>query len=148
MRTALNHLLRAIPSLVLLAGFPASATAYVDEAHSIIMEVAEPYAEDGFTIRADYWSGTIESAKQRLIRHQLFRGNEYWFWVATSHPDCKISIEIYDADGESITVEKKETPRCTGARVTPARTGSYYVLIKLESLSEPTLDWALVYGYR
>lgn len=138
--------------LVLILGLALSqgsgAAGFADEAHAIIMQAAKPFVDDGFTLRADYWHGKIDSAKQRLIRHQLFRGNEYWFWVATSVPNCKISIEVYNSAGESISVEKRESARWAASRVTPAQTGSYYILVKMESLTEAALDWAVVYGYR
>lgn len=124
------------------------AGGFVDEAHSIIMQVAKPYMDDGFTLRADYWHGKTESAKQRLVRHQLFRGNEYWFWAATSMRNCKISIEVYNSAGEAVSVEKKQNAQWASSRVTPAQTGSYYILVKVESLTQANLDWALVYGYR
>tara|TARA_R110002096_G_scaffold24760_11_gene77971 strand:+ start:1286 stop:1687 length:402 start_codon:yes stop_codon:yes gene_type:complete len=131
---------------------PLPSFAMVDEAHSLIMEVATPYVEEGFTIRADYWNGELETGKQKLIRHQLFRGNEYWFWLATSEPDCSLKIEVYDAEGQAVTVERTDIPNCAGARVTPAKTGSYYILVKIDwqKTSKPAGDvaWAVAYGYR
>lgn len=134
---------------VMFSGFGSAANnGFVDEAHATILQVAKPFVDDGFTLRADYWHGKVESAKQRLIRHQLFRGNEYWFWTATSVPNCKVSIEVYNSAGEAISVEKRQNGQWASSRVTPAQTGSYYILIKMESLTTPLLDWALVYGYR
>lgn len=141
-----GKLLACILSLVV--GHGNGAAGFADPAHAIIMQAAKPYVDDGFTLRADYWHGKIESSKQRLIRHQLFRGNEYWFWVSTSVPNCKISIEVYNSAGESISVEKKQSSQWASSRVTPAQTGSYYILVKMESLTEPVLDWAVMYGYR
>lgn len=139
-----------LASLVLL--LPASASAMVDEAHSLIMEVATPYVEDGFTIRADYWNGELETGKQKLIRHQLFRGNEYWFWLATSEPECSLKIEVYDAEGQAVTIERTDIPNCAGARVTPTKTGSYYILVKIDrvegSKATGNVGWAVAYGYR
>lgn len=135
-------------ALTCLPGGSRGAAGFADAAHAIILDTAKPYVDDGFTLRADYWHGRIESAKQRLIRHQLFRGNEYWFWVATSVPNCKISIEVYNSAGEAISVERKQGDQWAASRVTPAQTGSYYILVRMESLTDAHLDWALVYGYR
>lgn len=123
--------------------------AVLDEAHSMVMETAETYVtEQEFTLRQDYWNGEIESGKQKLTRHQLFRGNEYWFWVGTSLANCKLQIEVYDDKGNAIAVEKTEGKFTAGARVTPAKTGSYYILVKIECEDEELIDWALVYAYR
>lgn len=143
---------------VLLAGlcFSPAASASVDEAHSAIMEAVAGHIEDGFTIREEYWKGQLESGGKKLIRHQLFRGNEYWFWLATSAPGCELKLEVYDAEGTSVTLERSTTGTVRGVRVTPAQTGSYYILVQISrSPSEQTSkvpvqlsDWALVYGYR
>ena len=134
---------------VLGMGFLAQpARAVVDEAHSIIMEAAKDFVEQRYVNRADYWSGEIESGKQKLVRHQLFRGNEYRFWVATSFPDCELQIEVYDAMGQKATLDRIEGEQCIGVRVHPANTGSYYILIKIVSKEHEKVDWALVYGYR
>ena len=55
--------------------------AFVNEAISIALEAATPYVEQGFEVREDNWSGEVEPGKPLLVRHQLFRGNEYWFWA-------------------------------------------------------------------
>ena len=59
---------------------------FVNEAISLALEGATPYVEQGFEVREDNWSGEVQPGKPLLIRHQLFRGNEYWFWAGTSWP--------------------------------------------------------------
>ncbi len=135
-------------TLVTAALLVQSAHALVDEAHSVVMEGVTSYVENGFTIRADYWNGNLPAGEQRLIRHQLFRGNEYWFWIGTSLQDCKIEIEVYDGEGRAVSVEKKTKDNFAGVRVTPASTSSHYILIRLSSQKHEKIDWALVYGYR
>ncbi|RFC43478.1 MAG: hypothetical protein DVB23_002654 [Verrucomicrobia bacterium] len=127
-----------------------------DEAHAAIMEAVAGHVEDGFTIREEYWKGELESGGKKLIRHQLFRGNEYWFWVASSIPGCDVKLEVYDANGASVTLERSEKGRVRGVRVTPAQTSSFYILVQIsrapgEQSGKPAvqlIDWALVYGYR
>ncbi len=147
MKNRLMALLFATWALLLSPAF-----ALVDEAHSIIMEIAAPYVNDGFTIRADYWNGEMETGKQKLIRHQLFRGNEYWFWAACTEPGCKVQIEVYDSEGQAVTVERSQAKFCSGSRVTPKKTGSFYILVKVEwedAAKDPgTVKWAVAYGYR
>ena len=31
---------------------------------------------------------------------QLFRGNEYWFWLATDTRGAVITVHVYDSDGK------------------------------------------------
>ena len=118
----------------------------------MIMEVVGKYVEDGFALRAEYWNGELKSGKQKLIRHQLSLGNDYWFWVGTSMEGVKLQVEIYDGDGMPVSVERTESDFCSGVRVTPAKTGSYYVLIRVDwedgEEKDETIDWAVVYGYR
>ncbi|MFT5466166.1 MAG: hypothetical protein ACI8UO_001264 [Verrucomicrobiales bacterium] len=143
-----NRFFPAIAAAAIFA-FGGVASAVLNEAHSMIMETAESFVtEDEFTLRHEYWDGEFESGKQKLIQHQLFRGNEYWFWVGTSIEGCKLKIEVYDDKGNSVTVERTEEGFTAGARVTPAKTGSYYILIKIESEDVDMVDWALVYAYR
>lgn len=138
-----------------LLGGPAARGA-VEEAHAAIMAAVAGHVEDGFTIREEYWKGELESGGKKLIRHQLFRGNEYWFWAATSLPGCDIKLEVYDANGVPVTLERSEKGTVRGVRVTPAQTSSFYILVQIsrapgEQSAPPAvqlIDWALVYGYR
>jgi len=133
-----------------------TAQAVLDEAHSAIMEAVGGHVEDGFTIRAEYWKGELEPGTRKLVRHQLFRGNEYWFWAATSTPGAEVRLEVYDADGVPVSLERSAAGPVRGVRVTPAQTGSYYVVVQIlrtgaEQTAQGTvqlIDWALVYGYR
>ena len=132
--------------------FVAPLAARVDEAYSMVMEVVGKYVEDGFALRADYWNGELATGKQKLIRHQLFLGNDYWFWLGSSTEGCNLQIEVYDAEGMAVSVERTESDFCSGVRVTPSKTGSYYILVKIDwenqAKKESSIDWAVVYGYR
>jgi hypothetical protein len=61
---------------------------------------AEPYVEQGFQVREDYWPGDLASGKRKAIRQQLFKGNEYWFWLGTEVDHAKVSVHIYNSDGK------------------------------------------------
>ena len=60
---------------------PAHAT--IDDALSFALEAADPYVKEGFTVREDYWGGDLPVKTTKAIVHQLFKGNEYWFWMGT-----------------------------------------------------------------
>lgn len=144
---------------------------YVNEAISLALEAATPYVEQGFQVREDNWAGEdAEPGKPLLIKHQLFRGNEYWFWAGTSWPGATIEISIFDSEGTSIGLESFAKGSFAGVRALPQKTSTYYIrvipkyqktekgLTKAErGANEPVddigefpgvLDWGVVYGYR
>lgn len=140
---------RAVIILAVASLLAGPLHAVLDEAQSIAFEAAVPYVEQGFEVREDSWSGEIPSGESKLVRHQLFRGNEYWFWLGTSFPNCEVIVEIFDSEGMSVGLESFSKGQMAGVRVLPQKTGTYYLRVTVTSKDkEPTLDWALVYGYR
>lgn len=145
------------------------AFAFVNEAISLALEAATPYVEEGFEVREDNWSGEVEPGKPLLVRHQLFRGNEYWFWAGTSWPGASVKVDIFDSKGNSVGLESFTKDSYAGVRALPKKTGTYFIRVitkyEPESVSEEeregfgdpvagvgeftgTVDWGLVYGYR
>ena len=143
---------------------------FVNEAISLALEAATPYVEQGFEVREDNWSGEVEPGKPLLVRHQLFRGNEYWFWAGTSWPGATIKVDIFDAQGNAIGLESFAKGSFAGVRALPQKTATYFIRVvaeyekkgegltaKEKGANEPvegvgefsgSLDWGLVYGYR
>ena len=127
----------------------ATVYAVVDDAHAFAMEAAAPDAESGFEVRDDYWSGEMKSGGKELIRHQLFRGNEYAFWLGVdADSDCVLDIKIYDAQGKRIPVEAKSTGYYSVIHIAPPKTGSYFIVVSAKSAKGGKVPWALAYGYR
>ena len=150
--TTLNH---GFSKSLLIAGLLLGATvgsvvlAVVEEARSVAMEAASPYVDMGYELRDDHWSGEMKSGDSQVVQHQLFRGNEYWFWAGTSTAEAEVSIDIFDADGTSVALEAFSADGKAGARVLPAKTGSYLIRVSIAAkggIGKP--DWALIYGYR
>jgi hypothetical protein len=141
---------RIILSLVATAALllPAPARATVDDALSFALEAADPYVKAGFSVREDYWGGDLPVKTTKAIVHQLFKGNEYWFWMGTDVKDAKISIHIYDSEGNLTEVEAKQGVRFATARVVPKKTGSYYLIVEVEKSPEERTHWALAYGFK
>ena len=127
---------------------PGGALATVDEAHDYAMEAATPFVNQGFTVREDYWNGEVESGQQLAIKHQLFKGNEYAFWLGTANDDCELELAVYDAKGQPVHMERKENKHAVSVRVNPPRTGTYTVVFSIKSKKERGVTWALAYGYR
>ena len=122
--------------------------ATVDEAHDYAMEAATPFVNQGFTVREDYWNGEVESGQQLAIKHQLFKGNEYAFWLGTANPDCELEVAVYDDKNQPVHMERKADKHSCSVRVNPPKTGTYTVVFSVKSKKERGVTWALAYGYR
>ena len=95
----LFHSLRAAAlALLACAALPASAT--VDDAHSFAMEAAMPFVEQGFIVREEYWNGEVKSGQKLMIKHQMFKGNEYAFWLGTANEETAFELKVYDEKGK------------------------------------------------
>jgi hypothetical protein len=137
----------------LLAAFaliaPSHAYSSIDDALSFALEAAAPHVKQGFTVREDYWGGDLPVKTTKAIVHQLFKGNEYWFWMGTDEKAAKISIHVYDSEGNLAEVETLPSkPHFAGARVVPKKTGSYYLIVEIEKSPQERTTWALAYGFR
>src|SRR3954468_18221482 len=82
-----------------LAAAPA-LRASVDDAQSFALQAAEGYVKEGFQVREDYWGGDLGVGEKKAVRQQLFKGNEYWFWLGTEVEKAKVSVHIYDSEGK------------------------------------------------
>jgi hypothetical protein len=138
--------------LLTLGAGPAHAT--IDDALSFALEAADPFVKEGFTVREDYWGGDLPVKTTKAIVHQLFKGNEYWFWMGTDNDKATISVHIYDADGalaedksfQSNPNDKK--PHKAGAHIIPKKTGTYYLIVEIEKSPAERTYWSLAYGFK
>ena len=137
-----------LATLVVVLALVGTAPAILDEAHSFAMEAASEHVAQGFTVREDYWSGELKAGEKKIVRHQLFKGNEYWFWLGSSASNAWPSVSIYDADGKLVQVEALNEEYKASARVLPPKTGTYVILISVDTEDSETVDWALAYGFR
>jgi hypothetical protein len=126
-----------------------AACASVDDAQSFALQAAEPYVKQGFQVREDYWGGDLGSGEKKAVRQQLFKGNEYWFWLGTEVDKAKVSVHIYDSDGKlAEEPDSWEKGHFAAAHVIPKATGSYFIIVSVEQSPEERTHWALVYGFR
>jgi hypothetical protein len=136
------------PLLALVALQPA-IFATVDDAQSFALQAAEPYVKQGFQVREDYWGGDLSSGEKKAVRQQLFKGNEYWFWLGTEVDRAKVSVHVYDSDGKlAEESDGWEKGHFAAAHVVPKATGSYFIIVTVEESPEERTHWALVYGFR
>ena len=128
---------------------PRSAFASVDDAQSFALQAAEPYVKEGFQIREDYWGGDLAAGEKKAVKQQLFKGNEYWFWLGTEVEKATISIHIYDKEGKLVEQpDSWQKGQFAAAHVTPQSTDSYFIIVTIETSPEERTHWALVYGFR
>jgi hypothetical protein len=126
-----------------------AACASVDDAQSFALQAAEPYVKQGFQVREDYWGGDLASGEKKAVRQQLFKGNEYWFWLGTEVDRAKVSVHIYDSDGKlAEEPDSWEKGHFAAAHIIPKTTGSYFIIVSVEESPEERTHWALVYGFR
>jgi hypothetical protein len=142
-------LLRGSFLLAAVIAMQRAACASVDDAQSFALQAAEPYVKQGFQVREDYWGGDLASGEKKAVRQQLFKGNEYWFWLGTEVDRAKVSVHIYDSDGKlAEEPDSWEKGHFAAAHVIPKTTGSYFVIVSVEESPEERTHWALVYGFR
>jgi hypothetical protein len=82
MNASVKVLLRGSSLLAALVVLHPMVFASVDDAQSFALQAAEPYVKEGFQVREDYWGGDLGSGEKKAVRQQLFKGNEYRFWLA------------------------------------------------------------------
>ena len=135
----------ALGCLLLLS----TARATIDDALSFALEAADPYVKEGFTVREDYWGGDLPVKQQKAIVQQLFKGNEYWFWMGTDVESARVSVHVYDSNGNLAEVQAwQNKPHMAAARIVPKTTGSYYLIVEVEKSPQERTHWALAYGFR
>src|SRR5262245_8363261 len=79
--------------LLAIVVLPSAIFASVDPttvyARAFALLAADPYVKKGFHVREDYWAGDLASGEKKAVRQQLFKGNEYWFWLGTERDHAK-----------------------------------------------------------
>ena len=61
----------------------------------------QTHLKAGFNIRGESWDGAIKPGKRKVVKHQLFRGNEYWFWLGKVGQWCTLSL-VYRAGSNQL----------------------------------------------
>jgi hypothetical protein len=148
--SSLTRTLQVLSAVLLLVVSATSAQASVDDAHSFAMEAAAPYVEQGFIVREDYYNGEVKSGQKLMVKQQLYKGNDYAFWLGTANDKCKFEIHVYDEKGKPIQIAPTmgTGEYFTSVRVNPPKTGTYTVVFSITSKTEVGIFWALAYGYR
>jgi hypothetical protein len=132
----------------LLATGPGTAKGTIDDALSFALEAAMQATKEGFTVREEHWGGDLPVAQPKPIPHQLFKGNEYWFWIGSDVKGAVVSVHIYDSNGRLVEDERWQKGQKAAARIKPKRTGTYYLFVEVEKSPEERTSWGMAYGFR
>ena len=146
LHSAMSRFALFLAAILFTAVLPVQAV--VDDSHSAAMEAAVPAVKEGFRIRQEYWNGTMKSGDKKIVKQQLFKGNEYWFFLGTDTEKATLKIDIFDRKGTKINVETKLSENAAAVRVLAPATGTFIVVFSLTSKEGEDIPWALAYGYR
>lgn len=130
----------------LTLALPAWAT--VDDAISAAMEAADPYVKQGYSVREDQWGGDLGVGEKKAFQHTLFKGNDYWFFMATDTIKAKVTVHVYSTEGKLMDLETWQKGPYAATRFRPPSTGSYYLIVQVEKSPDERTHWALVYAYK
>ena len=136
---------------LILLGFCALITpsdASLDDAIASAVDAMAPYVKQGYNVRDDEWGGDLGVKEQKAIPHTMFKGNEYWFLMATDVEGARVSIHLYDNTGKLVESDSWQKGRFAAARVVPPATGTYYIIVEVQSSPKERTNWAMVYGYK
>jgi len=137
-----------IAALAAVFALPLALQATVDDALSFAYEAATPYVEKGFTFREDAWGGDLGVGDQKAVTAQLFKGNDYWFCLATDVDGATVTVHVYDSKGKLSEAQNWQKGRFAAVLVQPKMTGTYYAIVEVKKSPEERTHWALVYGYK
>ena len=143
----MKTLSRLIFILVAAVALPV-AFAYVDDAHSRAMEAAIPAVKEGYLVRQESWAGSLVTKQPSVVKHQLFAGNSYWFWLGTDEDSAQVTVHVYDPSGKRVDTESWQHGNTAAAKVVPKMTGTYLIVFSVEQSKAKKNRWALAYGYK
>ena len=124
------------------------AFAYVDDAHSRAMEAAAPAVKEGYLVRQEYWAGALTTKQPSVVKHQLFKGNSYWFWLGSDEDSAQVTVHVYDPTGKIADATAWQRGNTAGVHVVPKKTGTYLIVFSIEQSNAKKNRWALAYGYK
>ena len=144
----MKRTLFSVGSVIALLFGSVTAKGTIDDALSYALEAAQKNVKEGYTVREDYWGGDLPVKQPKPIAHQLFKGNEYWFWMGTDLKGAKVSVHVYDSTGKLVDEDSWQRGQMAAVKVRPKRTGTYYLLVEIEKSSEERTTWSLAYGFK
>lgn len=147
MKLTVKTFFRSLSVLVAVVTLPV-AFAFVDDAHSRAMEAATAAVKDGYLVRQEFWAGSVAVRQPSVVKHQLFKGNSYWFWLGSDEDSAQVTVHVYDSTGKIADADSWQRGNTAAVRVTPKKTGTYLIVFSVEQSKAKKNRWALAYGYK
>jgi hypothetical protein len=110
------------------------------------LDLAGAWTNDGFKLRDGYVGGSLKAGESKLVRVNLYAGNQYWFTAAGNEKVNKLSVHVFDDTGKPVMFEAFQEEGRAAAGFSPVASGPY--LIKVQQLEGEPGTFALVYSYR
>ncbi len=164
-----SELIALRPSACLLSLFLAVATAKAesekespfpaDSPEHQALTVASPFlGEEAFSLRQDYWNGTLTSFTGTALKLQFFKGNTYrLFFGATPSalaPGATLHLVLLNAENEEVAAVTGEpgAPAVALHLEGAPKTGLYLAVMRVETppgpLAETEIPAVLFYGWK
>jgi hypothetical protein len=126
------------------------ALAKVDDAKAAADLAATDAVKQGFFKREEHWSGLAKSGAVKGVKAQLFKGNDYIFWLGCGQEEVEVTLEIYDLKGVKVSTQTTDVAKGKSVKVTPPDTGAYIIKFSVVNKKDAavSVDWALTYAYR
>lgn len=140
---------RTILTLGLLAAFTSAFGAETDaqvEARKVALDLAGAFSNDGFKIRDGYWAGPVKQGEQAVVAVNLYAGNQYWFSVGADDTMKKLTVQLFDENGQPLQAENYDAEDKAAAGFSPTISGQYFVSIGAVEGNAST--FCLVYSYK
>lgn len=126
--------------------------------HQALLAAGPALADEEFTLRQDYWKGTVTTQAGRAMRLQFFKRNIYglFFGVAPESlpPGAKLHLHIFDAENEEVaTVSGDPGEVAVAVRFeNKVKSGLFLVLMSIEvppgPLADAEVPAVLFYGWK
>ena len=111
-----------------------------------------PDAKLGYVLRQEAWNGSLPTGDNTPIRQQLFKNNDYRFYVWSKVHGAKVSVHVYDQDGNLVDGHTWElavgSTSFAGVDLKPDSTGSYFLIVKIEQSPAKSTAWQMAYAYK
>jgi hypothetical protein len=130
--------------LMLLTVAPASGS--IDDAIASALRTIDVYAKQGFTVHEeDEWGGDLGVKESKAISHPLVQGNDYWFCLGTDVNDARISVHLYNEQGQLVETKAWQDGSNAGAEALNLPTANYYIVVEMTASPDVRTHWAMVY---
>ncbi|MEM9281367.1 MAG: hypothetical protein AAGA96_06040 [Verrucomicrobiota bacterium] len=106
--------------------------------------------DEKFVLREAWWGGTIEPGKAKLHQVQLFKRNNYKFWLAVPELKAELNLNVYNSDGQLVPTEVDyiDHSNIATTEMSPEVTGIYFIRVSLKTSIDNDQDYAVIYAYR